>query len=220
MAQVQRSTHSTRRPRNSLTVEAILDAGERVATSGFAALTIRAVASELESSPMSLYRYFATKEELVDALLNRVLGRFRRSALTADWLDDLRTFASDHRALLMAHPWAVSQLIGNPYPGPNAAPIGEQALTILARAGITGDAAVATFSGIVALNYGWVSFAIARDSDGGRDAVQEVVARSASAANYPLTDDVSDPMSRYASDEHYETVQSQLLFGVKAMALA
>ena len=120
----------------------------------------------------------------------------------------------------MAHPWAVSQLIGNPYPGPNAAPIGEQALTILARAGITGDAAVATFSGIVALNYGWVSFAIARDSDGGRNAVQEVVARSASAANYPLTDDVSDPMSRYASDEHYETVQSQLLFGVKAMALA
>jgi AcrR family transcriptional regulator len=64
----------SRRARNSLTVDAILDAAEHVAAAGFEALTVRAVAVALEAAPMSLYRYFATKDELVDALLNIVLG--------------------------------------------------------------------------------------------------------------------------------------------------
>ncbi|CAN7468704.1 helix-turn-helix domain containing protein [Arthrobacter sp. LjRoot78] len=47
-----------------------------MADAGFESLTVRAVAVALEVAPMSLYRYFATKDELVDALLNQVLGRF------------------------------------------------------------------------------------------------------------------------------------------------
>src|SRR4051794_15912819 len=137
-----------RRPRNSLNVEGILDAGERVATRDAEALTIRAVATELGSSPMALYRYFATKEELVGALLDRVLGRFEAGPDTEEWRGDLHAFALRHLRLLLDHPWAVAPLIANPFPGPKALPIGEEALRILARGGITGDRAVAMFSGV------------------------------------------------------------------------
>jgi hypothetical protein len=60
--------------RGSLTTGDILDAAERVAGEGFAALTIRAVAADLQASPMALYRYFATKDDLVDALLTGCLA--------------------------------------------------------------------------------------------------------------------------------------------------
>ncbi|MDQ0078503.1 TetR/AcrR family transcriptional regulator [Arthrobacter oryzae] len=182
----------SRRARNSLTVDAILDAAEHVAATGFESLTVRAIAVALEAAPMSLYRYFATKDELVDALLNRVLGRFAAPPETADWPDDLAAFARNHRQMLREHPWAVTALIVHPYPGVNALPIGEAGLRILQGAGITGDAAVAAFSGIVALNYGWSSFVLAREAAeaaSGGGAVQLPPA----PPEFPLTAVVADP---------------------------
>ncbi|MDR6505114.1 TetR/AcrR family transcriptional regulator [Arthrobacter oryzae] len=205
----------SRRARNSLTMDAILDAAEQVAATGFEALTVRAVAVALEAAPMSLYRYFATKDELVDALLNRVLGRFIPPPETADWGADLAAFARNHRRLLREHPWAITPLIGHPYPGANALPIGEAALRILERAGITGDAAVAAFSGIVALNYGWSSFVLAREAaeaPSGGGPVQLPPA----PPEFPLTVAAAGPMSRYGSEEHYERTLRQLLAGIAA----
>ena len=208
-----------RRARNSLTLESILDAAENVAAAGFEALTIRAVATELQSSPMALYRYFSTKDELVDALLNRVLGRFERPTETDSWIDDLRTFARKHRELLTRHPWAIAPLIAHPYPGPNALPIGETALRILQRAGISGDGAVATFSGIIALNYGWASFVVEREGGNGDQPAGRASLPEA-PAEYTLTAEVAEAMNRYGSEEHYERVLSQLLTGIEAGALA
>src|SRR3954470_24193185 len=96
-----------RRPRGSLTPEVILDAAEAVAAQGFDALSMRAVAARLGAVPMALYNHFATKEQLVDALLDRVLGRFEAEPATDDWSEDLRLFARAHRRLLVRHPWAV-----------------------------------------------------------------------------------------------------------------
>jgi AcrR family transcriptional regulator len=128
----------TRRARSSLTVEGILDAAELVAARGAESLTIRAVATELGSSPMALYRYFTTKYELVDALLNRVLGRFEQSGESQDWIADLWALALDHRRLLSEHPWAVALLTMHPNPGPNALPIGVPDLRILRRGASAG----------------------------------------------------------------------------------
>ena len=156
------SAPRSRRPRSSLTIEEILDVAERVAVGGIETLTIRAVATELDSSPMALYRYFNTKDELVDALLNRVLGRMAPPTESASCIEDLGVFARNHPDMLNRHQWAVTALFARPVPGPNALPMGEWALRILDRGGITDDAAVATFSGIIGLNYGWASFEVAR----------------------------------------------------------
>ena len=99
-----------RRPRGSLNPDVILDAAEVLASQGFDALTMRAVAARLDAVPMALYNHFATKDELVDALLDRVLTRFEPAPPTGDWIEDLRVSARTHRRLLVDDPWAVAPL--------------------------------------------------------------------------------------------------------------
>jgi AcrR family transcriptional regulator len=155
----------TRRPRGSLSREVILEAAERVAEQGFESFSMRAVAARLEAVPMALYNHYSAKEQLVAALLDRVLGRFEPPVPTDDWFEDLRAFAGAHRALLAAHPWAVAPTFANPSPGPGSVRIGELALQILTRGGLSDREAVAAFSGLIALNYGWASFTVERDPD-------------------------------------------------------
>ncbi|WP_280873108.1 MULTISPECIES: TetR/AcrR family transcriptional regulator C-terminal domain-containing protein [Micrococcaceae] len=143
------------------------------------------------------------------------MARFTAPPETAAWQDDLAAFARHHRQMLHVHPWAVTPLTGHSYPGANALPIGEAALRILQQAGITGDAAVAAFSGIVALNYGWSSFVLAReaaDAASGGGAVQ----LAPPPPEFPLTAEAAGPMNRYGSEDHYEWTLKQLLAGIEA----
>ena len=150
---------------------------------------MRAVAARLEAVPMALYNHFETKEQFVDALLDRVLGRFEPPLPTGDWIEDLRAFARAHRQVLADHPWAVAEIFKHPNPGPAAVRIGEHAFAILARGGLSENDAVAAFSGLLALNYGWSSFVVA-------GAVQ----------------------AGYGSDEHYEFVLDRFLVGIRSGA--
>jgi AcrR family transcriptional regulator len=212
-------TGRTRRRRGSLTPEAILDAAEAVAAQGFGAVSMRAVAARLGAVPMALYNHFATKDELVDALLDRVLGRFEPEPATGDWTEDLRRLARAHRRLLVRHPWAVAPLFTQPNPGIGAVRIGELALGILRRGGLSDARAVAAFSGVIALNYGWSSFTTARDLDPeapGRD-VGAMLAQLP-RTEYPLTVEVANEMGAYGSDHHYDFVLDQLLSGLRATA--
>ena len=207
----------TRRPRGSLTPEVILDAAEALVADGFDALSMRAVAGRLEAVPMALYNHFATKEQLVDALLDRVLGRFEPEPPSADWIEDLRGFARAHRRLLVRHPWAVAPLFNQPNPGLGAVRVGEFALGILRRGGLSDAHAVATFSGLVALNYGWSSFSTARDLDPESPAhdVGAALAQLPREA-FPLTVSVAAELGAYGSDEHYDFVLDQFLVGLRA----
>lgn len=212
-----RTTSRPRRPRNSLSKDAILDAAEALAGGGFEAVTMRAVASELGAAPMALYNHFATKDQLVDALLDRVLGRFAPEPESDDWCEDLRRFARGHRRVLDEHPWAVAPLFTQPNPGMSSVRIGELALRILRRAGFPDAQAVAAFSGVIALNYGWASFTTAR-SFGPEGRGREVAGMLAMlpASEYPLSVELADEVGRYGSDDHYDFVLGQLLSGLRS----
>ena len=184
-----------RRKRGSLTRELILDAAEELAREGWDSLSMRSVAARLKAAPMALYNHFADKDELVDALLDRVLSRFEPHALTDDWADDLRSFARAHRRVLTEHAWAVAPIFSRPNPGVSAIAIGEHAFAILARAELPENDAVAAFSGILALNYGWSSFTAARDLD--------------------TSGTTAEQMGAYGSDEHYEFVLDRLIGGLR-----
>ena len=205
-----------RRARGSLTPEEILDAAEAIAAGeGFGALSMRAVAGRIGAAPMALYNHFATRDALVDALLDRVLHRFAPEPPTDDWREDLRAFARAHRRLLSGHPWAVAPLFSQPNPGLGAVRIGEHALGILERGGLTGARAVAAFSGVIALNYGWSSFTAARELDPG-GAAHEVAGMLAQlpAALFPRTVAVAEDMGAYGGDEDYELVLGALVGGL------
>ena len=212
-----------RRGRSTVTADEILIAAEHVARNGYDALTMRAVATQMGASPMALYRYFATKEDLIDAMLDRVLARMTLSPPTDDWLADLTAFATAHRAVVAEHPWAIVPLFTHSNPGINAAAIGEAAFAILDRGGVKGAEAVATFCGILALNYGWFAFSAARDAT--REAVdpETVLAGQLSALpadRFPLTLSVADELSHYGSEAHYTLALRQLITGRGVLAPA
>jgi AcrR family transcriptional regulator len=205
----------TRRPRGSLTPDVILEAAEAVAEQGFDALSMRAVAARLEAVPMALYNHFATKEQLVAALLDRVLGRFEPPPETDDWIEDLRAFARAHRQLLARHAWAVAPIFSNPSPGLSSVRIGELALRILTRGGLSNAEAVAAFSGLIAINYGWASFTVARDLDpGGPSHDVEAMLLQLPAEHFPLTVATAAEWGVYGRDEDYEFVLGRFLDGL------
>ena len=181
---------------------------------------MRAVAARLGAVPMALYNHFATKEELVAALLDRVLGRFEPEPATDDWIEDLRRFARAHRRLLARHAWAVAPIFTNPSPGLSSVRIGELALAILRRGGLSDTEAVAAFSGLLALNYGWASFTAARDLDPegpGHDV--EAMLRALPAEAFPLTVATAAAWGAYGADEHYEFALDRFLTGLRVAGI-
>lgn len=203
-----------RRSRSSLSAEEILDAAEAIAEGGLDELTMRAVAARIDASTMALYRYFPTKDALVAGLLDRVLGRVPATSTTDDWADDLASFARSHATVLRDHSWAVPGLFRTPDPGPGAAITAERAFAILARGGVTGTSAVAAFSAIIALNYGWAAFARPeRTSAQLRDGMLALP-----AASFPHTRAIAGELAAYAEPSNYGRALDLVVEGIRQRA--
>jgi AcrR family transcriptional regulator len=81
------------RPR-SATTEQILAAADRVARGeGIDRLTIRRLCAELGVTAPTIYGYFSSKDEIVDQLVDRILGGVAHPGPEfGDWVDRLRGF--------------------------------------------------------------------------------------------------------------------------------
>jgi AcrR family transcriptional regulator len=104
------SSRAGRAPRNSLSRARVVEAALEIADSdGLNALTIRAVATRLETKPMSLYRHVANKDELLDALIERLYAEFEMpDPQHPDWRAQLRRRARSVRQVLVRHPWSIA----------------------------------------------------------------------------------------------------------------
>jgi AcrR family transcriptional regulator len=92
--------------REPLSPERIEAAGlVAIERSGAAAFSLRKLADELGCTAMSLYHYYPSKGHLMDALVDRVVGRLLPLA-PADlpWRERVRRAALDWRAMCLAHP--------------------------------------------------------------------------------------------------------------------
>jgi TetR/AcrR family tetracycline transcriptional repressor len=68
---------------------------------GLAGLTMRRVARELGTGAMSLYRHVASREELLDLVLDELVGAVPVSRLTGEWRVDVAALARDVRGALL-----------------------------------------------------------------------------------------------------------------------
>jgi AcrR family transcriptional regulator len=85
------------------------------------ALSMRRIARELRAGAMSLYWHVASKEELLDLMLEAIEGEIEVPEPSGDWQADLRVFARSCRASLLRHRWAMEFIGGRPPSGPNDA---------------------------------------------------------------------------------------------------
>lgn len=130
----------TRGPKQGLAVADIVRAGIAVAdTEGIGALSMRKVAERLGRSAMSLYTYVPGKAELLDVMLDTVLGELRTDiSLDDGWRPAVETHCRDLWALYERHPW-VLQIVGSrPTLGPNELTVYELQLRLVDGLGLSG----------------------------------------------------------------------------------
>lgn len=96
---------------------------------GLDAVTMRRVATELESGTASLYRYVESRDDLLDLMIDAVHGETEPPTLAGDWRTDLAAVAAHTRATLIRHPWLGSELTGRPALGANSLRLHDLALT-------------------------------------------------------------------------------------------
>ncbi len=116
----------TRGPKPGLTLERIVEGAVEVADAeGLAALSMRRVAAHLGVGTMSLYRYVPGKAELLDLMLDYVVGPIDRQppAEPADdgdgWRAALEEAARGIWQLCLDHPWYPQVDQVRPLLGPN-----------------------------------------------------------------------------------------------------
>jgi AcrR family transcriptional regulator len=124
----------TRGPKPGLTLDRIVAAGIKVAlTYGLGALSMARVASELGVGTMSLYRYIAAKDELLELMVDTALGAPSAiEPVDEDWRTGLVRWAVGVRDAYRRHPWSLRVPISGPPLGPNNVAWLEQALRSLA----------------------------------------------------------------------------------------
>ncbi len=126
------STPATRRPiagarqraHADVRAEIVAAASRQLGTVGAAGLSLRAIARELGMVSSALYRYFASRDELLTALIieayddlgavaERSIARSRGDAPLARWVEA----ASAVRRWALDHPQEYALLYGSPVPG-------------------------------------------------------------------------------------------------------
>ncbi|MDH3038445.1 TetR/AcrR family transcriptional regulator [Streptomyces sp. TRM75561] len=85
---------------------------------GTAALTMRAIAEPLGVEAMSLYHHVASREDILDGMVDAVFGEIDLPPRGTDWKSALRHRADSARAVLLRHPWAVGLMDSRSQPGP------------------------------------------------------------------------------------------------------
>jgi AcrR family transcriptional regulator len=125
-----RGHHAPRRVR-SLSRDEIVRAAIKIADAeGPAAISMRRIARELNAGAMSLYWHVASKDELLDLMLDAVEAEQQIPAPTGDWRADLGALARAQRTVLHRHEWLMDFIGGRPPLGPNTLRNLERALAM------------------------------------------------------------------------------------------
>jgi AcrR family transcriptional regulator len=96
----------------------VLEAVRLADREGVAGLSMRRLAGALGAGAMSLYHYVASKEDLLDAMIDVVFEEIELPPEGTDWQSAIRRRAVSARQVLARHPWANGLMESRTSPGP------------------------------------------------------------------------------------------------------
>lgn len=97
----------TEERRTPLTRERVLQAAVDLADrGGNEAVSMRKLGQELGVDAMALYRHVRGKDDLLDGLVEVIVGQIERPSPSGDWKTRLRQQAMAARQVMLRHPWA------------------------------------------------------------------------------------------------------------------
>lgn len=155
-----------RKPRTasaSLSLPQIVAAAVKLADAeGLDAVSMRRIAGELGSGAMSLYRYVSTKDDLLDLMLDEVMGE-TLADIDENWTgasgilrNDLLEIGHGLRSQVHRHPWLPRLMSGRPAFGPNMVRCIEIALSIFDNLDVGADTMMSSVGAMNAFVFGFV----------------------------------------------------------------
>jgi len=163
---------SQRRP---LSRERIVDAARLlIERDGIESLSMRKLGNELDVAAMSLYRHVRNKEDVLDAVVDRLIAEISSPPTGATWDERLREQVRRYRFLARSNPNVFPLLGRRRMPARDGAPQelvpAEWLLDDLVRAGFSLDDALNTFRTVMAYTYGYAlseieGFSLERHAD-------------------------------------------------------
>jgi AcrR family transcriptional regulator len=150
-----RAAESTKR-RVPLNRERVLHAAIALADQGgFESLTMRKLAKELGVEAMSLYNHVASKDDLLDGMVDVVFSEIEPPSTDDDWKTAMRKRAVSTREALARHRWAIGLMEGRTSHGPANLSLHDAVLGCLRAAGFSMEMTVHAYSVQDAYIYGF-----------------------------------------------------------------
>ena len=184
-----------RGPKPGLSIDAIVEAAIRLAdVEGLGAVSMARLAKELGFTTMSLYRYLASKDELLQLMWNASAQGAEGLVLEGDgWRAKLQRWALVQREMLDRHPWITEMPMAAPPLAPNSLTFVEHGLATLDGSGLA-DADKLRIIGLIS------SYTLS-ESRMAHDAARAGQARAAAADGQPLPQWTFDALLREVVDE-------------------
>jgi AcrR family transcriptional regulator len=214
--------------RRSLSPEAIADAALAIVDrDGLDALTMRAVAEALDTGPASLYAHVGSKDELLEMLVERVIGEvdFPAAPDPDRWEEQLKAIARDMRRMWAEHRDLARASFARIPLGPNALRASEAMVAVM-RAGGLSDRVVSLGTDLLALYIGAVAFeeSLQASEDWTPDRVAEFVAElrdffaALPADRFPNLVALSGSLTEGDGEERFEFGLEVLIRGLAAVS--
>ncbi len=190
--------------RSGLSRTRILDAAlSFVDREGLDALTIRRLAADLGVGAMTLYGYFRTKEELLDAMIDAGSEQLFEAPLAGTWDAQLRQlFVTLYRTHL-EHPGVVELRFKRPLLSPGALRFTEISMQILREGGFSDREAARAYRILFVYTFGFSAFGPGRRPLADRQQTLEALRR--------LPPEIY-PVLREAAEEAANAMADQTLF--------
>lgn len=149
MAEASRTAAPLDRGRIVRTAVEVADRG------GFPYLSMRVLARELGTAPMSLYRHVTNKEDLLDGMVDIVFSEMYVPVIGGEWKTELHKRGTSARETLRRHPWAVGVMETRLHPGPASAEHHNATMGCLREAGFPFRDAVHAYNLLDSYTYGF-----------------------------------------------------------------
>ena len=165
--------------RETLTRERVLHAALDLADErGIDALSMRELGRYLGVDAMSLYNHVDNKDDLLNGIVDLVVGEIDLPPDEVDWSDAMRTRALCAQAAFTRHPWASQLMDSRTSSGPERLRYFDWVIGTLRRAGFSVDVALHAFSAIDSYVYGFArqQANVSGDEPSSPEAAQELLA--------------------------------------------
>jgi AcrR family transcriptional regulator len=211
--------------RERLTRGRIVDAALHVMdTEGLDAVSMRRVAREVGAEAMSLYHHVRDKDDLLQAICDRVMASFDFPQRAGDWSDQVRAGARAWRRLLQAHPDLMRLFALTHGPDPRSADSlrpTEFALRLIRDAGLSDRDTVQAFHAFGGYIQGFVMMEGGSIKGGpGHEEHAEAFEASVSADAFPVLAAVGRYFAECAADEQFEFGLDLMVRGLEARVAA